>query len=119
DIETDLPERATVFICSAAGKKNSHAIDLFRQFGKDRAQTLGHGEPKIRGLEFSLLQKPKFRARRVGYRFDKYPCGFRAATFHTEDALTGFHDSLCLAVFGVNGRPGRNAALRRPIGAAR
>ena len=96
DIEADLPERATIFICAAAGKENSRAIDLFRQFGKDCAQTLGRGEPKIRGLQFSLLEKPKFRARRVCYRFDKHPCGFRAATFHSEDALTGFHDSLCI-----------------------
>ena len=64
-----MPERATVFGCCATGKENSSAIDLRRQFGKDRAQTLGRGEAKIRGLQFSLLQNAKFRAGCIGYRF--------------------------------------------------
>ena len=97
DLEADLPQRATVFGCCAAGKENSSAIDLRRQFGKDRAQTLGRGEAKIRGLQFSLLQNPKFRAGCIGYSFYQYPGGFRAAAFHPEDALTGFHDSYCRA----------------------
>ena len=71
NIEADLPERATVFICSAAGKKNSRAIDLFRQFGKDRAQTLSRGESKIRGLQFSLLENAKFWRRLASNRFNK------------------------------------------------
>jgi hypothetical protein len=32
------------------------------------------------------------------YSFDEHPGGFRSAAFNPEDALTGFHDSLCLAV---------------------
>jgi hypothetical protein len=98
DIEADLSESATVFICSAAGKKNSRPIDFFRQFGKNRVQTLALGKAKIRRWQFSLLEKSKFRARRIGYRFDKHPCGLRAATFHSEDALTGFHDCVWIAV---------------------
>jgi hypothetical protein len=40
----------------------------------------------------------KFRAGCIGYRFYQYPGGFRAAAFHPEDALTGFHDWLCITV---------------------
>ena len=98
DLEADLPQRATVFGCCATGKENSSAIDLPRQLGKDRPQTLGRGEAKIRGLQFSLLQNVKFRAGCIGYRFYQYPGGFRAAAFHPEDALTGFHDWLCITV---------------------
>src|SRR5512140_744580 len=104
DLEADLPERATVFGCCATGKENSSAIDLRRQFGKDRAQTLGRGEAKIRALQFSLLQNAKFPPGITGpdYSFDKRPGGFRAAAFHSEDALTGFHDWLCLAGLNLN-----------------
>ena len=98
DLAADLPQRATIFGRCATGKENSSAIDLSRQFGKDRAQTLGRGEAKIRGLQFSLLQNAKFRAGCIGYRFYQYPGGFRAAAFHPEDALTGFHDWLCITV---------------------
>ena len=97
DLEADLPQRATVFGCCATGKKNSSAIDSRRQFGKDRVQTLGRGEAKIRSLQFSLLQNTKFRAGCIGYHFYQYPGGFRAAAFHPEDALIGFHDSYCRA----------------------
>src|SRR6266511_4070236 len=99
DLEADLPERATIFLRSATGKENSSAIDLRRQLGKDRAQTLGRGEAKIRGLQFSLLQNTKFPTGITdpAYSFDKRPGGFRAAAFHSEDALTGFHDCLSLA----------------------
>ena len=45
DLEADLPERGAVFGCCATGKENSSAIDLGRQVGKDRAQTLGY-EPR-------------------------------------------------------------------------
>src|SRR5439155_3571568 len=76
DLEADLPKRATVFLRSATSKKYSSVIDLRRQFGKDRAQTLGRGEAKIRGLQFSLLQNAKFRAGRIGYSFYKHPGGF-------------------------------------------
>ena len=102
DLETDLPQRVTVFGCCATGKENSSAIDLRRQFGKDRAQTLGRGEAKIRGLQFSMLQNAKFPTGIIptcrGYGFDQRPGGFRAAAFHPEDALTGFHDWLCITV---------------------
>jgi hypothetical protein len=74
DLEADLPQRVTIFGCSATGKENSSAIDLFRQFGKDRAQTLGRGEAKVRGLHFSLLQNAKFPTGIIptcrGYGFD-------------------------------------------------
>ena len=62
DLEADLPERGAVFVCCATGKENSSAIDLLRQLGKNRAQTLGRGETKIRRLQFSLFQNAKFRA---------------------------------------------------------
>ena len=96
-----MSERATVFLRSATGKENSSAIDVYRQFGKDGAQTLGRGEAKIRGLQFSLLQNAKFPTGIIptcrDYGFDKRPGGFRAAAFHSEDALTVFHYWLCLA----------------------
>ena len=101
DLETDLPERGTVFGCCATGKENSSAIDLLRQFGKDRAQTLGCSEAKIRRLQFTLLQSAKFPTGIIptcrDYSFDQRPGGFRAAAFHTEDAFTVFHDWLPLA----------------------
>ena len=99
DLEADLPQLATVFGCCATGKENSSAIDLRRQFGKDRAQTARCGEAKIRGLQFPLLQNAKFPTgiTYVGYGFDQRPGGFRTAAFHSEDALTVFHDSYCRA----------------------
>ena len=100
DLEADSPERVTVFGRCATGKENSSAIDLRRQFGKDRAQTFRRGEAKIRGLQFSLLQNAKFPTGIIptcrDYGFDQRPGGFRAAAFHSEDALTVFHDWLCL-----------------------
>ena len=100
DLEADSPERVTVFGRCATGKENSSAIDLRRQFGKDRTQTFRRGEAKIRGLQFSLLQNAKFPTGITdpGYGFDQRPGGFRAAAFHSEDALTLFHDWLCLTV---------------------
>jgi hypothetical protein len=96
DLEADLPQRGMVFGCCATGKENSSAIDLLRQSSKDGAQTLGRGQAKIRGLQFSLLQNAKFpiaiAPRLRGYGFDQRPGGFRAAAFHSEDALTVFHD---------------------------
>ena len=99
DLEADLPQRVTVFGCSTTGEKNASAIDLLRQFGKDRAQTFRRGEAKIRGLQFSLLQNAKFPTGITdpGYSFDQRPGGFRTAAFHSEDALTVFHDWLSLA----------------------
>ena len=94
-------ERATVFLCRATGQENARAIDLLRKLCKNRAQTLGRGEPKIRRRQFSVLENAKFPAginRPAGYSFDQHPGGFRSAAFNPEDALTGFHDSLCLAV---------------------
>src|SRR5580765_6851428 len=80
DLEADLSERVTVFGCCTTGKENSSAIDLLRQFSKDRPQTLGRGEAKIRGLQFSLLQNAKFPTGITdpGYGFDQRPGGFRA-----------------------------------------
>src|SRR5215475_14966285 len=62
DLETDLPERATVFLGCTTRKENSGAIDVRRQLGKNPAQTLGRGKPKIRRRQFSLLQNAKFGA---------------------------------------------------------
>src|SRR6516162_5986344 len=106
DLEADSPQRATVFRCAATGKENSSAIDSLRQFGKDRTQTFGRGETKIRRVQFSVLENAKFATgitpRLRGYSFDKRPGGLRAAAFHPEDALTGFHDWVCLAAFLEN-----------------
>jgi hypothetical protein len=38
----------------------------------------------------------KFGAECVRYGLDQHPGGFRAAAFHPEDALTGFHDGVSL-----------------------
>jgi len=93
-----------VFDCCASSKENSGAIDLGRQFGKDRVQPLGRGEAKIRSLQFPLLQNAKFRIGITGSgcSFDKRPGGFCAAAFHSEDALTGFHDCVWIAVVSGN-----------------
>src|SRR5437762_12554729 len=101
DLKADLPQRATVFLCCTTGEKNSSAIDLLRQLGKDGAQAVGRSEPKIRGLQFSLLQDAKFPTGIIptcrDYSCDQCPGGFRTAAFHSEDALTVFHDWLSLA----------------------
>jgi hypothetical protein len=101
DLETDLPKRVTVFGRCATGKENSSAIDLFWQFAQDRTQTLGCSEPKIRRLQFSLLQNTKLPSGIIrtcrDYGFDQRPGRFRTAAFHSEDVLTGFHDWLSLA----------------------
>ena len=115
DLEADSPERVTVFRCAATGKKNSSSIDLRRQFGKDRAQTIGRGEPKIRRWQFSVLENAKFPTGITGpgYSFDQRPGGFRAAAFYPEDALTGFHDWLCLAASNAIGKRGYTVWVRR------
>src|SRR6516162_8770874 len=97
-LETDLLERAAVFLRSATGKENSGAINLLWQLGKNHAQTLGRREAKIRWGEFSLVDDVKFPAwitpRLRGYRFYEYPGGFRAAAFDPKNALAGFHHFL-------------------------
>src|SRR5947209_3474675 len=100
-LETNFFERAAVLLCGATGEKNSRAIELFRQFSKDRAQALGRGQPEIGCGQFAMLKNPKFPRRRVRARdiFYEDPCGLRAAAFDPEDALTGFHDSLCITAF--------------------
>jgi len=94
-----LLEHAAVFLSGATGQENARAIDLLRKLCKNRAQTLGRGESKIRRRQFSLFEDPKFAAGRMGYGFCQHPSGFRSTAFNPEDALTGFHDSLCLAAF--------------------
>src|SRR5207247_3278553 len=65
DLETHLLQRAAVLLCPATSKKNSRAIDLLRQLSKNRAQTLGRGEPEVRSRQFPLLKKAKLPSRGV------------------------------------------------------
>ena len=102
DLEADLPERAPIFVCCATGKENSRAIDLLRQFGKNRAQTSGVVSRKFDGGSFPCSRMRNSAAGSFGYSFNQYPGGFRSAAFHPEDALTGFHDSLCITVLPGN-----------------
>jgi hypothetical protein len=90
NFETDLLERAAIFLRSATGKKNSRAIDLPGQFSEDFAQTLRRGQAQIGWRQFSLVDDAKFRAGRIG-DFYKHPGGFRATAFEAKDALAGFH----------------------------
>src|ERR1043166_10001850 len=46
-LETDLLERATIFLCSGTGKTNSSAINLLWQLSENCAQTFGRGKPEI------------------------------------------------------------------------
>ena len=96
DLETDSPQRIAVFRCSATRKENSSAINLLWQFPKNRPQTLWCGEPKIRRLQLSLLQDAKLPTGIIATwrrcSFDQRPCSLGTAAFHSEDALTGFHD---------------------------
>jgi hypothetical protein len=99
-----LPKSATVFLGCATGKENASAIDFLWQLGKDRAQTLGRGEAKIRGRQFSVLQNAKFptEVTVLGYGFYQHPGGFRSAAFDPENAFTGFHDWVCITAFPEN-----------------
>ena len=101
DIEANFSQRMPVFLCSAAGEENPRAANFLRQLGENRAQTLGRGEPKIRRRQFSVFEDVPLRARvnAPGHSFNEHPGGFGSAAFNPEDALTGFHDSLCLAAF--------------------
>jgi hypothetical protein len=47
-----------------------------------------------------VLQNAKFPTGITdpGYGFYQHPGGFRSAAFDPEDALTGFHDGISLAV---------------------
>jgi len=101
DPETDLSEHATILLGCATRKENSRAIDLLRQFSKDGPQTVGRGEPKIRWRQFPLLENAKFRTECVRYGLNECPGGFCSAAFNPEDALSGFHDLLCLAASGA------------------
>ena len=98
NLETDLSERATVFFGCATGKENSGAIDFRRQLGKNPAQTLGRGKPKIRRRQFSVLQNAKFGAGCIHHYLYERPGGFSSPAFDPEDPLTGFHDGLSIAV---------------------
>jgi len=88
-LETDLLERAAIFLCGATGKKNSSAINLLWQLRENCAQTFGRGKPEIRWRHFALIDDAKFRTGHFGYY--EHPGGFRTATFHPEDALAGLH----------------------------
>jgi hypothetical protein len=104
DLQTDLLEQPAVSFGAATGKENSRAIDLLWQLREDRVQTLGCGEPEIRRRQFSLVDYAKLAAGciRSCHSFYENPGGFRAAAFDPEDALSGFHCFLCLAVFLEN-----------------
>ncbi|PYI41552.1 MAG: hypothetical protein DMF12_09960 [Verrucomicrobia bacterium] len=104
NLETDLLERTAIFLSAATGKENSRAIDLLWQLSKNRAQTIGCGEPEIRWGQFSVVDNAKFAARCIhsSHSFRKHPGGFRAAALDPEDALAGFHHFLCLLVFVEN-----------------
>jgi hypothetical protein len=99
DLETDFSEHETILVGSATGKENSRAIDSLRQFSKDGSQTLWRSEPKIRWRQFSLIENAKFGAGWACYGLDQYPGGFCSTAFNPEDALTRFHDGVCLAAF--------------------
>src|SRR5437763_6819824 len=81
DLKTDLLERTAVFLNRATGQENSRAIDLLRKLCKNRAQTLGRGEPKIGRRQFSLVKDGPVRAgvKIPGYSFNEHPGGFRSA----------------------------------------
>jgi len=99
-----LLEQPAVPFRAATSKENSRTIDLLWQLSEDRAQALGRGEPKIRRRQFSLIDNAKLAAGclRSCHSFYKNAGGFRAAAFDSENAFTGFHRFLCLAVFAEN-----------------
>src|SRR5437016_2703849 len=104
DLKTHSFDRTAILLCTATSKENSRAIDLLWQLSKDRTQTLGRREPEIRRRQFSPIENAKFPAGIIdpAYSFYQRPGGLRAAAFHPEDALTGFHDCLSLALFPDN-----------------
>src|SRR5262245_8928346 len=110
DFKTDFSERATVFLGCATRKENSSTIDLAWQFGKDGTQTLRCSEPKIRWRQFSLIENAKFGAGCVRYGLDQCPGGFGSAAFNPEDALTAYHDSLCIETYETICKRSVNAA---------
>jgi len=97
--EADFLEQAPILLRAATGEENSRAIDFRWQLRENLSQTFGRCQTQVRRRQFSLIQNAKFWRRLAGNRFHQHPGGFRATALNSEDALTGFHDSLCLAAF--------------------
>ena len=94
-------ERLAIFLGATTGKKNSRAIDLSWQPGKNFAQTFRSCEAQIRRRQLSLIENSEFCASVTtrSHRLHQHPGGFCSASFDAENALAGFHALLCLAVF--------------------
>src|SRR5713226_5643333 len=83
NLRAKISERLSIFGRPATGQKNTGAINLLRQFGKNRAQAIGSGQSKIRWRQFSLIENVQFLAVALNQR----PRGLGSAAFDTEDFL--------------------------------
>jgi hypothetical protein len=73
----------SIFGGGAPGQKDAGAINLLRQFGKNRLQAIGSRQTKIRRRQFSLIENAQFLA----VAFNQRPRGLGSAAFDTEDFL--------------------------------
>src|SRR5436190_1228636 len=113
NVGADEPQRMTIFLCAATGKENPRTIDLLGQLVQNFAQTFGRCETQIRWRQFSLIEDARrpTGSTHLGCNFHQRPGGFCATAFNSENSLTRFHNSLCLAALAEFGK--LNASLIR------
>src|SRR6266852_680575 len=83
NLRAKIRERLSIFGRPATGQKNTGAINLLRQFGKNRAQAIGSGQSKIRWRQFSLIENVQFLAVALNQR----PRGLGSTAFDNENFL--------------------------------
>ena len=102
NVSANERERSAIFLCAATGKKNSRAIDLFWQLGKNLAQTFRGCQAEIGRRQLPLIENSEFCAGVTAgrHRLHQHPGGFCSASFDAEDALAWFTSNcICLAAF--------------------
>ena len=88
NVSANEHERSAIFLSAATSKKNSCAVDLFWQLGKNFPQTFRSCEAQIRRRQLSLIENSEFCASVTtrSHRLHQHPGGFCSASFDAEDA---------------------------------
>lgn len=93
NVSANEREGLAIFLCATTGKKNSRAIDLPWQLGKNFAQTFRGRQAQIGRRQLSLIENSEFYSGVTAgrYRLYEHPGGFCSASFDAEDALACAH----------------------------